>query len=252
MTAYFLVLARIASFLYTGIFFSIRGIPGLLKIGFSIIFSYLIYMVLPAATVADTLIGFILQVAGETVYGMTLGFTTYLLFVTLQMAGQLIDIQIGFSIGAIYDPVTENKVSIFGRFYYWLSLALFLALDLHHFMIRSIVETYRILPLGQSGLQGFFSLGFMTVFTGSLKSAFQIALPLLMILLLTDIIMGMLARTVPQINVFILGMPLKVLIGITVMIILIPAVAESMVDAMATLPQYLDKVIKSFTLIGGW
>jgi flagellar biosynthetic protein FliR len=252
IAVYFLALSRIASFLYTGIFFSIKGIPNLVKIGFSLVLSYVVFMTMsPAIVVEDTVVGFALQVMAEAVYGMTLGYTTYLIFVTVQMAGQLVDIQIGFSIGSVYDPVTENKVSIFGKFYYWLSLALFLALDVHHFMILAIVKTYDIIPLGSGQLQGFFTLGFMSIFTGSLEAAFQIALPMMMILLLTDIIMGMLARTVPQINVFILGLPLKVLIGITVLIILLPAVAESIVESLEVLPYYLDKVIKSFTLIGG-
>lgn len=249
---YFLTLSRIASFLYTGIFFSIKGIPNLVKIGFSMVLSYVVYMTMsPEIVVQDNVIGFALQVMSEAVYGMTLGYTTYLIFVTVQMAGQLVDIQIGFSIGSVYDPVTENKVSIFGKFYYWLSLALFLALDIHHFMILAIVKTYDIIPLGSGQLQGFFSLGFMSIFTGSLKAAFQIALPIMMILFLTDIIMGMLARTVPQINVFILGLPLKVLIGIAVLIVLIPAISESIVKSLEVLPYYLDKVIKSFILIGG-
>ena len=248
---YFLALSRIASFLYTGIFFSIKGIPNLVKIGFSMVLSYVVFMTMsPDIVIEETVIGYALQAMSEAVYGMALGYTTYLIFVTVQMAGQLIDIQIGFSIGSIYDPVTDNKVSIFGKFYYWLSLALFLALDLHHFMIHAIVRTYDILPLGSGHLEGFFTLGFLSIFTGSMKAAFQIALPLMMILFLTDIIMGMLARTVPQINVFILGLPLKVLIGIAIMIILIPAVSESIVDSLELLPSYLDKVIKSFVLLG--
>lgn len=248
-TVYFLILARIASFLYTGIFFSIKGIPNLTKIGFSLIFSYIIYLtVSQSVIVSEDLIGYSLQVITETIYGMALGYTTYLIFITIQMAGQLIDIQIGFSIGAVYDPVTKNKVSIFGKFYYWLSIALFLSLDAHEYMIAAIAKSYNILPVGSGGLGYFTNISFVSIFTGSMKMAFQIALPLLMILFLTDFIMGLLARTVPQINVFILGLPMKVLIGITVLIILIPSVAGSMVDVIETLPYYLDKIIKNLVL----
>lgn len=247
---YFLILIRIASFLNTGIFFSIKGTPNLTKIGFSVIFSYIIYLVMPEiAIVNQSIIGYSLQVITEAMYGMVLGYTTYLIFITIQMAGQLVDIQIGFTIGAVYDPITKNKVSIFGKIYYWVGLALFLAVDAHHFILLTIIKSYQILPVGNNGLGSFKSLGFMSVFTDSLKIAFQIAIPIMMILYLTDIIMGMLARTVPQINVFILGMPLKVIVGLVVLIILIPAIGNLIIDAIETLPYSLDKIIRSLSLV---
>lgn len=243
---YFLMLTRVTSFFYTGIFFSIKGIPNILKVGFCIVFSYIIYTVLNTNIVIDeNIIGFSLQIISESIYGMVLGYSTYLIFITIQMAGQLIDIQIGFSIGSVYDPMTENKVSIFGQLYYWISLALFLVADAHHFIILLIAKTYELVPVGAITFSDVNQVWFVEVFTESIKIAFQTALPLLMILLLTDIIMGMLARTVPQINVFILGMPMKVLVAITILIILIPVIIGSILNVIETLPYYLDKVIKN-------
>ncbi|MEA3423157.1 MAG: flagellar biosynthetic protein FliR [Bacillota bacterium] len=245
-TVYFLVLVRITSFIYTSVFFSTKGIPNLLKIGLSIVLSYIIYTAISIdIVVSESIIGYSMQIIFETVYGMALGFATYLVFVSIQMAGQLIDFQIGFSIGTTYDPVTQNKISIFGKIYYWLGFALFLAVDAHHYLILSLIRSYDIMPIGMKSIAIVNGLDFIFIFTNSFKVAFQIALPMLMILFLTDIIMGMLARTVPQINVFILGLPMKVLIGITVLIILIPAVSSMIMPVIESLPYYLDKIIKS-------
>ncbi|MBN2259001.1 MAG: flagellar biosynthetic protein FliR [Clostridiales bacterium] len=249
-TAYFLVFVRIASFMYTGIFFSTKGIPNLLKIGFSLILSYIVFTSITTEIVVnDGIFGYSIQIIFETLYGMAIGFSTFLIFAAIQMAGQMIDFSIGFAIGAVYDPVTENKVSIFGKIYYWMSIALFLAVDAHHYMLISLVRTYEILPVGHSAVNTGNGLEFIYIFTDSLKAAFQIALPLLMILFLTDIIMGMLARAVPQINVFILGLPMKVLIGITVLVVLMPAIASTLMPVIESLPYYMDKIIKSLALL---
>lgn len=247
-TVFFLVFFRITSFIHIGVFFSTKAIPNLLKIGFSLILSYIIYIAINTNIIVnESVIGYVMQIFFETAYGMALGFATYVIFVSIQMAGQMIDFQIGFSIGTTYDPMTENKVSIFGKIYYWISISLFLVVDAHHYLIILLLKTYYIMPVGIARVNAVNGLDFVYIFTDSLKIAFQIALPMLMILFLTDIIMGMLARTVPQINVFILGLPLKVLIGITVLIILIPAVSSVIIPIIESLPYYIDKIIKSLS-----
>ena len=243
---FFLVLVRITSFMYTSVFFSTKGIPNLLKIGLSIMLSYVIYTTVNSDIfITESIFNYTMKIIYESIYGMALGYATYLVFISIQMAGQMIDFQIGFSIGTAYDPVTKNKVSIFGKIYYWFGFALFLAVDAHHYLILSLVKSYNIMPIGKSSINVANGLDFVYIFTNSFKVAFQIALPIIMILFLTDIIMGMLARAVPQINVFILGLPLKVLIGVTTFIILITAIASMILPVIESLPYYLDKIIKS-------
>ncbi len=242
---FFLVLARIASFIGASPIFSTKGIPNLVKVGTAVVLSILLYPMAHAGVNPETsLAGFMLQVVFEVLFGMALGFSVNIIFVSLQMGGQLVDFQIGFSMASAYDPLTQNKVSLYGRLYYWTALALFFALDAHHYLVYILSETFAIMPLGEIASEHLKSSDVVFLFSSSFKTAFQIAVPLLLILFMTDVVMGMLARTVPQLNVFILGLPMKVLVGVTVSIFLISAIIRMMVPVIESIPFQLEKLLE--------
>ncbi|PLX33121.1 MAG: flagellar biosynthetic protein FliR [Clostridiales bacterium] len=242
---FFLVLTRIAGFMGGSPIVSARGIPNLVKVGFVVTLGILIYPLVGAGVkIETTILGFALQVALEGLFGLALGFAVNIIFVSLQMGGQLVDFQIGFSMASAYDPLTRNKVSLYGRLYYWTGLSLFFAMDAHHYLIYILSETFEILPLGGIAAEHLKSSDVIFLFSSSFKTAFQLAIPLLLILFMTDIIMGMLARTVPQLNVFILGLPMKVLVGVTVSIFLMPAIIRMMIPVIEGIPFQLDRLLK--------
>lgn len=254
-TVYFLILARIASFMGTSLIFSVRGLPNLLKVGFAVILSILLYPIAHADVfVEPTLIGYVLQVVFEVIFGLALGFTTNIIFIAMQMGGQLIDFQIGFSMASVYDPLTKNKVSLYGRLYYWMGLALFFAVDAHHYLVYVMARMFEILPVGGVVTEHLKAADVIFLFTSSFRTAFQIAVPLLLILFMTDVIMGMLARTVPQLNVFILGLPLKVLIGVSASILLMPSIIRMMIPVIESIPFQLEKLMEVLAILymGGW
>lgn len=243
-TIFLLVLARIASFLAASPVFSVRGIPATMKVALSAIMSLLLYPAADAGILVEpSLTGFALQVVFEALFGMALGFASNIMFIALQMGGQLVDFQIGFSMATAYDPMTQNKVSLFGKLYYWMALALFFALDGHHYLMHILAGTFEILPLGGAVTGHLKAFDVVFIFSSSFKTAFQIAMPLLIILFMTDVIMGMLARTVPQLNVFILGLPMKVLVGVAASIFLIPAIIQLMAPVIESIPYQLEKLL---------
>lgn len=245
---YFLIVVRISCFLAASPIFSMRGIPNILKIGFSLLLSMVVYSVIPepALNFGNNAVTYLLCIVNEVIFGLSIGYLVNLLFLAIQMGGQFIDFQIGFSMAAAYDPTTESTVSIFGRLYNWIGLMLMFLLNGHHYLIYAIAGSFESIPIGAVSLSSFNVADIVGLFSKSMILAFQISIPVITILLLTDIVLGLISRTVPQINVFILGMPLKILVGITVFILLISAFLNLMASVVEEIPGTIDKVMLVF------
>src|SRR5690554_118296 len=220
---FFLIFMRILSFMIASPLFSIKGIPSLLKIGLSIILSYLLFMVIgdSVSISSESLIAYGIMIVNEVLFGLALGFAVNLIFICIQMAGQMIDFQIGFSMAATFDPLTNNKVSLFGNMYYWVGMALFFAVNGHYYLIYSLAQSFELVPLNSLTFYELNAGAIIDLFSGGFLIAFQIAVPTIIILLLMDAIMGLLARTVPQLNILMLGLPLKALVGLLSTIVLL-------------------------------
>lgn len=242
---FLLIFARIISFFVSSPFFSMKGLPTMMKIGFSFFVSLLVFFLVPEGTIEfSSTIAFYLMLIKEVLIGLALGFIANMLFTGLQMAGQMTDMQIGFSMSAMFDPVSQSSVSIFGRLYNWIGLVLFFAVNGHYLLLYGLTESFHLVPLGLANLGGINIVDIMAIFSKSILIAFQISVPLLLITFMTDIIMGFIARTVPQLNVFILGLPLKVLVATLAFVILLPEISNLMISALENIPYYLEKFIR--------
>ena len=210
-----------------------EGTPSMVKAGLSLLLTFIVF---PFSTFNYTPVSIqplemVLLFAREALIGLSIGFITTLLFYGIQMAGQIIGIQIGFGIISVMDPLTNVQISLIGQLYYMVSLLVFLAINGHHFLVRALVFSFEVIPLGS----GTFSPGLaelMSTLSGLIfGTALQIAAPVMVTLILTDVGLGFIARVAPQMNVFIVGFPLKILIGlfvITLVISYLPYVFEKM------------------------
>jgi flagellar biosynthesis protein FliR len=157
----------------------------------------------------------------QVVAGAALGFLAYLLFAAFQTAGAVIDLFGGFSIGEAIDPVSGVSTSVFGRFYSLIASVLLFATGGHLLLVRGFLTSFEALPL-----DGFRSERLAEVLTADLGTFFlaalQIAAPLVAALFLTDVALGLLSRAAPEMNVFLLGLPLKIFITISLVSIAIP------------------------------
>lgn len=217
---FFFIMARITAFIVIVPGFSHKSVPGTVKIALSLVLSWMVYMNIPEVPVYVNTLLFILSVMREAVIGLAMGYAGKLVFSGVEMAGQLIDFQVGYSMGAIYDPSSGATSSYYGRLFYWMSIMVFFMLNLHHTMLLTLMDSFRVAPAGMLGLQGLSLEGILYLFSYAFRIAFSIASPMLIVLLVTDIVMGLISRTVPQINVFMLGMPLKSLIGMVMFLLL--------------------------------
>lgn len=221
---FLLVWGRVVGLFLTAIPFNGRNIPVQAKVWLAALVAFFLFMIYThdQVQVAGNLVGYLLQFLGEVLIGVVLGFLTQITFSVFQFAGQMIDMQMGFGVVNVIDPQSGVQVPVMGTFKYLLAIVFFLTIDGHHYLLAALNQSYNLLPIGQLQLTGPFYAFVIDLAGEMFSAAFKIALPLLGALFIADLALGIIARTVPQINVFLIGMPLKIGLGLGLMLLLVP------------------------------
>lgn len=220
-----LVFVRLTSFFIIAPIFSMRGVPTQFKIGLSFFISLVAFSSLSIEEPIPLDSFYILLIIKEFGIGITLGFTAALLLYTVQVAGAFIDFQMGFSMASVMDPQTGTQVPIIGHFKYILALLFLLTVNGHHLMLDGVMQSYNLLPVESISFSAKFEdiAHFMTtLFSQMFLIALQMALPIIGALFLVDIALGILAKTVPQLNIFAVGLPLKIFVGFIMLFLSMP------------------------------
>lgn len=218
---FLLVLIRLTAFFLIAPLFAMRGVPNQFKIGIAT------FLALTATTAwapetALVLDGsYTLLIFKELAVGLALGFTAALLLYAVQIAGAFIDFQMGFAIANVLDPQTGAQVPIIGQFKYTLALLFLLTVNGHHMMLDGVMQSLRVLPAEEFLSVGAESIArFMTdLFIEMFIIAFQISLPIVASLFLIDVALGILTKAVPQLNIFAVGLPLKIFVGFVLLLL---------------------------------
>ncbi len=199
-----------------------NNIPVKVKGGLSLLIAFLIFPVIRYEPVPLDIVPLSLKMAGEVIIGIMIGLMGRLLFSGIQLAGQLIGFQMGFAIVNVVDPVSSTQVSIISEFQYLLAMLIFFAVNGHHIFLYAIAESYKIIP----PLDFHFSASLMEYLIDYSRDLFVVAIktgaPIIGLLLLTSVSLGLIARTVPQMNIFIVGFPLKIALGLIAIGISLP------------------------------
>lgn len=168
--------------------------------------------------------------AREILVGIFIGFFSACPFYVLQVAGRMIGTSMGLAMVSVLDPISQDEESIIGQFQILVGLWFFLYWNGHMLLVRAVSESFRLLPLGGMGLAVASDMG-LAKWAGDLfVMSFMVSIPFYGALLLADIGLGFLARTVPQMNVFILGLPIKIGLGIFLLMVLLPVMVEMLHD----------------------
>jgi flagellar biosynthetic protein FliR len=224
--AFLLILCRITSFFLTAPVFSSRNVPPMIKLGLAFYVSLIVFAALGRQSPAEIDALYVLSILKEILTGVVIGFTANLFFMAVQMAGGLIDIQLGFGMANLIDPVTGTSAPLTGNLKFMLAMLLLFSFNGHYYLLQAIMASYDWLPLDNSLWTRLYS-GQMTEFLtrsfGTVLSlAFQLAAPLVVSLFLVDIGLGILAKTAPQFNLFVVGLPVKIAVGLLILLLLIP------------------------------
>lgn len=233
-----LILLRITSFIVISPAFSLKGLPNSMKIGLSTALTLFAYSSVVEFIPVTNLFIFFTYAIKEILIGLAMGYVTNLVFTACEMAGQLIDFQVGFTMATVYDPITGNSVSNYGKAYYWIAISALFLLDMHHYMINGIIESFRLIPLGTYIFDGLEVEAVVKIFGTVFETALNFAAPMIIVLLVSDAVLGIISRTVPQINVFMLGMPVKALVGFVVFLVSISFVLSRSGEIVGQIPAY--------------
>jgi flagellar biosynthetic protein FliR len=246
LPAFLLIFIRVVSFFVTIPIFSYRNIPNVLKIGLAFFLAWIMYFTIhPEPVPIDTM--FFLLLMKEALVGLAIGLIAMILMDAVRVAGGFIDLQMGFAIANIFDPQTEVQSPLVGNYLYMVAILFLLSVNAHYLLIDGIFYSYQLVPLETLDVDfGSGSLAELatTTFVKMFVIAFQMAVPVVGSLFLVDIALGIVARTVPQVNVFIVGLPLKVLVSFAVLFVVLPLfvtlvnlLVEEMITAMRQLMQ---------------
>jgi flagellar biosynthesis protein FliR len=226
MLPYFLlILIRLSGFFLIAPLFSRRGVPNQFKVGLAAAISFVIMsgMVIEEPIPLDST--YIVLILKELGVGLALGFTAALLLYAVQIAGAFIDFQMGFAMANVLDPQTGAQVPIIGHFKYMMALLFLLTVNGHHLMLDGVMQSLRLFPVEVLAVS--FEVEaiaqFMTgLFVEMFLIALQIALPIVGALFLVDVALGILAKTVPQMNIFAVGFPIKIMTGFILLLLTLP------------------------------
>lgn len=244
-----LILVRITSFIFLCPGFSFSGLPNTVKIALSFSISIILYMILPEIGVISGLFHFVVLIIKETLFGIAMGYITQLVYGIMEIAGQLIDFQVGFSMASVYDPSMGTTASNYGKTYYWLSISIFFLLDMHHRVIETLIKSFEYIPIGTAGFQGLTVLSILNLFSRVFELAVNLAAPMIIVVLVTDVVLGIISRTVPQINVLMLGMPLKSMVSFFITILMLSWLMKTIGNGLYLIPEYMEKIIPLFRQI---
>lgn len=221
--AFLLILVRMTGLFVIAPIFGRRNIPAYLKVGFALLTSFILVNLikLPALNYTNVL-EYMFLVIKEFLVGITLGYVAYLLFTAVHLAGQIIDMQIGFGMVNVMDPMSNMQVPVTASFYFIISMLMFLSMNGHLMLIGGLFDSYKLVPLGGAVFSDKLMNDIIRVFGEAFALGFKIAAPVVAAILITDIALGIISRSMPQINVFVVGMPLKIVLGLLVVVITIP------------------------------
>lgn len=216
---FLLILVRVAAFFVTLPLFSYRTVPLPFKIGFSFFLAFIMFYTMDvSAVIIDEMFLFLL--VKEALVGLLIGLIAFIILSAVQVAGGFIDFQMGFAIANVMDPQTGAQSPLTGQYLYIFALLFLLSVNGHHLLIDGIVNSYHFIPIDTFiPLQDRSIADFVIeTFNYMFLIAFQMAIPIVGCLFLVDVALGIIARTVPQLNVFVVGLPLKILVSFIVIL----------------------------------
>lgn len=249
-TAYFLALIlvfiRLTSFFLVAKSLFPKGTPPILKGVIGMILSFAIIWGVNYQVVLEINNNYMLvySVVSEIMSGVILGFIANMIFEFIRMAGGYMDIQIGLSMMNILDPSSETTSTPFSNLSYFISMVIFFIIDGHHLLIKCLIQSFKVVNIGQNIVfQDTFSV-VLDAFREYFVIGVKIAIPLVLIIIITDLCMALVSRTVPAINVMILGMPVKMVVGLLTFIALLPIMIKIISYGFNLIPDIIEEMLK--------
>ena len=222
---FLLLLTRVSGIFVISPFFGSMNIPVYFRMGTALAFSVVLFPVIDAIDMAAPpagLLPYAAAVVAELFIGWLIGFVAYIAFSAVHFAGKVMDMQAGFAMVNVMDPTSGQQIPLIGSFLYNLSVIVFLVVNGHHMLIAALFESFQYVPILGLSLPPNLAAFVVNLVNGVFVTGMKLAMPVTFSILLTNVGLGILARTMPQLNIFVVGLPLQIVIGMFVLSMLMP------------------------------
>lgn len=235
---FLLIFTRVSCFVFIAPFFSMKNTPAVVRIGISFFSSMLLYQALTPsdAVVYSTVMEYAVIVMKEAIVGLLIGFAANICTTIVNFAGSIADMETGLSMVTLMDPTNNESSSITGVFYQYVLMLMLTATGMYRYLFGALADTFILIPVNGAVFNGDSLLNSMLQFLGDyIIIGFRIVLPIFCVILLLNAILGVLAKVSPQMNMFAVGIQLKILVGISVMFFtagMLPGIADFIFQEM--------------------
>lgn len=243
---YMCAVLRTTGLFITAPVFGAKYIPGPVKAGICLITGYLLWSGIHVATLPESVPSLIGPALAELVFGLFLGAISGILMSAVEMAGQVADMMMGFGLSNVIDPSLGQSVPIMGTFKHLLVTMVFLTMDGHHLFVKGLWESFALMPAGGAFIPSEWGAIGLAAFGKMLYIAAVLSCPIWASALIVDISLGVVARTVPQMNVFVVGMPIKAMVGLGIMSASIAFYGAFTKEITETLGSVLQSLLGAF------
>lgn len=231
------VLARVAGIFSVAPIFGNARVPPQVRVILSAALALAIAPIaaVPGGLTEASLPVVVLGLVREAVVGLAIGFVATLVLSAAQIGGELIDHEIGFGLSSTIDPLTNVQMPVMAKFLQLFATLIFLVSGAHHWLIRALADSYTLIRPGSALALEALSQPMMDIFVAVFLTGLKIAGPILGVLLLCDVCLGLVARTTPQLNLLMVGFPLKIGVGILAFLVALPAIAVVLAQLMGSI-----------------
>lgn len=235
---FLLIFTRVSCFVFIAPFFSMNSVPARIRIGISFFTAMLLYQALSPADIIvySTVMEYALIVMKEAITGLLIGFSATMCTSIVNFAGSVADMETGLSMVTLLDPTTRENTSITGVFFQYVLMLMMIATGMYRYLFGALADTFTLIPVNGAVFHSDRLLNSMLLFLGEyILIGFRIVLPVFCVILLLNAVLGILAKVAPQMNMFSVGIQLKILTGLGVLFFtagLLPGTADFIFEKM--------------------
>ena len=229
---FMLILCRVSCLIFTVPFFSMNNTPRRVRVGLAFLVAFLLYYSIQQKPVLiyDTVWGYSILVLKEAITGLLMGFACNICTTIVSFAGRVIDMETGLSMASLMDPTTKENMSITGMIYNYAFTLILILTGIYEYILKAIAESFTLIPITGAIFRSDKLLDAMLKFMADyILIAFRICLPMFAVMILLNALLGILAKVAPQMNMFAVGMQMKVLVGLTMLVMttgMLPGISD--------------------------
>ena len=238
---FMLIFCRVSCLIYAVPFFSMNQTPRRIRVGLSFMVAVLLFYSMPEKPILEynTLLAYAILVLREAIVGLLMGFACNICTTVVGFAGRVIDMEVGLSMASLMDPMTKENMSISGVIYNYAVTLILLITGVYEYILKALAESFILIPIGGAVFDSAKLLDAMLKFmTDYVMIAFRICLPMFAVMILLNSLLGILAKVAPQMNMFAVGMQMKVLIGLSLLFLtmtMLPGISDLIYTEIKTM-----------------